>query len=195
MAVDVPLRCDCGVVSGVAKNVSPETGNHIVCYCDDCQAFAHYLEHDDDILDEYGGTDIFQLTPAQVQIHQGKDQLRCIRLTPKGLYRWYTDCCRTPIGNMISAGIPFICIVHNFMDDEGVRDINLGPVLFYAFGKFATETPPDDKNDKGLPFKIMFRAISKMIVAKFRGHNNPNAFFDESGKPISEPIILSEVNK
>jgi hypothetical protein len=182
MAVDVPLRCDCGVVSGVAKNVSPDSGNHIVCYCKDCQAFARYLEHDDDILDEYGGTDIFQMTPSQIKIHQGKDQLRCI-------------CCNTPVGNMISAGVPFIGVIHNFMDDEGVRDLNLGPVLFYAFGKSATHTPPDDKNDKGFPFRVMFRAISKMLIARMRGQHKPNAFFDESGKPVSEPVILNTVNK
>jgi hypothetical protein len=192
MAVDVPLRCDCGVVSGVAKHVSPDSGNHIVCYCKDCQAFARYLEHDDEILDEYGGTDIFQMTPAQIQIHQGKDELRCMRLTKKGLYRWYTECCNTPVGNMISAGIPFIGVIHNFMDDEGVRDINLGPVIFYAFGQSATHTPPDDKNDKGFPFRVMLRTISKILIAKIRGQHKPNAFFDDSGKPISEPTILSE---
>ncbi len=195
MAVDVPLRCDCGIVSGVAINISSDTGNHIVCYCKDCQDFARYLEHEDDILDEFGGTDLFQITPAQIQIHQGKDQIRCMRLTPKSLYRWYTECCKTPIGNMMSAGMPFIGMVHNFMDDEGVRDVNLGPVLFYAFGKSATKTPPDDKNNKGFPIKFMLRAISKMLVAKIRGQNKPNAFFDDAGKPISEPIINSAVNK
>lgn len=195
MAVDVPLKCFCGTVQGVAKNISPDTGNRIVCYCKDCQAFARYLKHEDDILDEYGGTDIFQLTPAQVQIHQGKDQLHCIRLTPKGLYRWYTECCKTPIGNMMSAGMPFIGVVRNFIDDDGALDKNLGPVLFYAFGKSATKTPPDDKNDKGFPFRIMVRAISKMIMAKIRGQHKPNAFFDDAGKPVSEPVILSAVNK
>ena len=190
--VDVPLRCDCGIVSGVAKDVSPESGNHIVCYCKDCQAFAHFLECEDIILDEYGGTDIFQITPAQITIQQGKDQIRCMRLTPKGLYRWYTECCRTPIGNMISAGIPFIGVIHNFMDDEGVREDNLGPVIFYAFGDSASNTPPLDKNDRGFPFRIMLRTIYKLIIARIRGQHKPNAFFDDSGKPVSEPIILSE---
>jgi len=189
MAVDVPLKCHCGEVRGVAKNISPDSGNHIVCYCNDCQAFARYLDGDAYILDEFGGSDIFQITPAQVEISKGNDQLRCIRLREKGLYRWYTECCKTPVGNMMSAGIPFIGVVHNFMDDDGVRDKNLGPVLFYAFGKSATKTPPDDKNDKGFPFRIMFRAISKILIAKIRGQYKPNAFFDDSGNPVSVPNI------
>ena len=192
--VDVPLRCDCGVVSGVAKNISPDSGNHIVCYCKDCQAFARFLEHEDIILDEYGGTDIFQITPAQVVIHQGKDQIRCMRLTPRGLYRWYTACCHTPIGNMVSPGMPFIGVIHNFMDDEGVREENLGPVKLYAFGYSASNTPPLDKNDRGFPFRFMLRAVYKLLVAKIRGQHKPNPFFDDKGQPVSEPTILS-VNK
>jgi hypothetical protein len=195
MVVDVPLKCSCGSVRGVAKNISPDTGNHIVCYCSDCQAFARNLDNETDILDEFGGTDIFQITPAQVDITEGNNQLRCMRLTEKGLYRWYTACCKTPVGNMMSAGMPFIGMVHNFMDDDGVRDKNLGPVIFYALGKSAIKTPPEDKNDKGFPFRIMVRAISKMIMAKIRGQHKPNAFFDDDGKPVSEPIIISAVNK
>jgi hypothetical protein len=195
MAVDVPLKCSCGSVQGVAKNISPETGNHIVCYCEDCQAFAKYLKRDADILDEYGGTDIFQVTPSQVEITAGSDQLRCIRLTEKGLFRWHTECCKTPVGNMISSGMPFIGVVHNFMDDEGVRDKNLGPVTFYSFGKSATSTPPDDKNDKGFPIFKMLAWIINLLINKIKGLQNPNAFFDDTGKPISEPVILEAVNK
>ncbi len=191
MVVEVPLKCSCGTVSGVAKNISPDTGNHIVCYCKDCQAFAHNIDNEANILDEFGGTDIFQITPAQVEITEGYDQLRCLRLTEKGLYRWYTACCKTPVGNMMSAGMPFIGMVHNFMDDEGVRDKNLGPVLFYAFGKAATKTPPDNKNDKGFPFRVMGRVISKILMARIRGEHKPNAFFDDVGKPISEPKIIN----
>ena len=186
---DVPLRCDCGAVSGVANNVSPGTGNHLVCYCRDCQAFARFLEHEEDILDEYGGTDIFQLAPAQIQIQHGQEQLRCMRLTPEGLYRWYTDCCRTPVGNTMSASIPMVGVIHNFMDDEGVRNENLGPVLFYAFGKYAKKTPPDDKYDKGFPVRIILRIVFRLIVARLKGQHKPSPFFDDSGNPVSEPVI------
>jgi len=192
MAVDVPLKCSCGSVRGVAKNISPESGNHLVCYCKDCQNFACYLGGEKDILDEFGGTDIFQTTmPAQIEITEGKEQLRCMRLKEKGLFRWYTECCKTPVGNIMSPAMPFIGLVHSFMDDEGVRDKNLGPVVFYAFGKFAIKTPPDDKNDEGFPVRIMMRTILKMLMARIRGQHKPHPFFDNVGKPISEPIIIA----
>jgi hypothetical protein len=28
-----------------------------------------------------------------------RDAMGCLRLSDKGVFRWYTDCCRTPIGN------------------------------------------------------------------------------------------------
>ena len=190
MVVDVPLKCRCGEVRGIAKNISPDTGNHIVCYCTDCQAFASYLGGEKDILDEFGGTDIFQtMTPSQVVITEGKEQLRCMRLKEKGLYRWYTECCKTPVGNMMSPAMPLIGLVHSFMDDAGVRDKNLGPVIFYAFGKFAIKLPPDDKNDKGFPLGVMMRTIFRMLMARVRGQHKPNPFFDDEGKPVSEPFI------
>jgi hypothetical protein len=38
-------------------------------------------------------------SPAHVKLGAGTDALRCLRLSDKGVLRWYTDCCRTPIGN------------------------------------------------------------------------------------------------
>src|SRR5262249_44063266 len=94
---DVPLRCQCGRVRGVANAVSPSAGFRFVCYCDDCQTFARFLERPE-VLDPAGGTDIFQMAPARVKLTAGADALRCLSLSNQVL-RWYTDCCRTPIGN------------------------------------------------------------------------------------------------
>ena len=66
MSNQVNLSCECGEVKGIAHNITPKTGNHIVCMCIDCQTFAHYLGKEEDILDEYGGSHIFQVTPSQI---------------------------------------------------------------------------------------------------------------------------------
>jgi hypothetical protein len=34
-----------------------------------------------------------------VHSEQGLGRLRCVSLSPRGLYRRYAGCCRTPIGN------------------------------------------------------------------------------------------------
>ena len=115
MSQDVPLRCDCGQVRAVARGLSPSKGNRLVCYCNDCQAFAFYLDRAVDVLDEHGGTDIFQVAPCRIEILDGADQLRCIRLKERGLLRWFTACCRTPVGNTLgSIQSPFVGVILRF---------------------------------------------------------------------------------
>lgn len=58
--LDLPLRCRCGHVRGVATKISPLAGFRFFCYCKDCQAFARFLDRAD-VLDATGGTDIFQM--------------------------------------------------------------------------------------------------------------------------------------
>ena len=50
MARDVQVRCRCGEVVGLVTNASPQKVNRVVCYCDDCQAFAHQLGRADRFL-------------------------------------------------------------------------------------------------------------------------------------------------
>jgi Family of unknown function (DUF6151) len=53
------------------------------------------------ILDVHGATDVIQTSPAQLTLTQGQEFLACMRLTEKGLLRWYAACCSTPIGNTL----------------------------------------------------------------------------------------------
>lgn len=188
---EVPLKCSCGIVQGVAHNITTNSGTRLVCYCDDCQAFARYLKRDNVILDEYGGTDIFQMTPSQIEITEGTEQLRCIRLSSKGLFRWYTACCKTPIGNTMPSSMPFVGLIHNFMDDEGIRDITLGPVRGYVQIKFAKEVLPIELKPTGFSLRMIMRSLRKLLIWKVKGLNKPSPFFDVDGNPISDPHILS----
>ena len=96
MTKNATLQCRCGEVRGVVTDVSPNTVNRVVCYCDDCQAFLHHLGRAD-LLDAHGGSDIVQIAPASLSFVHGKERIVGLRLTPKGLYRWYASCCRTPL--------------------------------------------------------------------------------------------------
>ena len=191
----VSLKCSCGAVQGTANDITPSSGNRVICYCDDCQAFAEYLSATDKILDENGGTDIFQTTPSQIKINKGIEKVRCIRLSPNGMFRWYTECCQTPIGNTISAGGPFVGIIHNFMDDYNSRDENLGPVRGHIHVKFAKDSLPKRLRESGFPFRMIMRTISKMLVWKIRGLDKPSPFFDLDGNPVSQPNILEPMAK
>jgi hypothetical protein len=76
----------------------------VVCYCDDCQAFSRFLVHPG-TTDEWGGTDICQMAPASVRITEGADALSCVRLSDKGMYRWYCGKCKTPHGSRFAIAI------------------------------------------------------------------------------------------
>lgn len=185
---DIPLSCTCGNVQGVAT-VSPSSGNRVVCYCDDCQKFAHYLNGENTVLDEYGGSDIFQTAHSQIKITSGIGDVRAVRLTEKGMYRWYANCCKTPIGNTMGPGMPFVGVIHNFIGDKENYDKNLGPIRAYVHAKLAKKVPPTDKKKSGFPLSFL-RILIKIFTWKIKGKNQPSPFFNPEGNPISQPEIL-----
>lgn len=192
--MDISLGCECGKVTGVAKNVTPSAGTRLNCYCSDCQAFPRHLGKADTVLDVWGGTDIFQMAQAYVEIHTGADQVRCLRLSEKGLHRWYTACCNTPIGNTLGGGMPFIGVIHSFITQPGERDVLLGPSRGNVWIKDASidalGNAPESLRKGGNPYLLLLRSIRKLIVWKLKGLDQPSPFFYKNGKPVSEPEIL-----
>ncbi len=195
MSMDMPLSCRCGLMRGVAREVSPSTGFRFVCYCGDCQAFARFLGRAD-ALDPAGGTDIFHMPPGRVTLTAGQGALRCLRLSSTtGVLRWYADCCRTPIGNTAtSPRFPVIGMIHSFMDhaaDGRSRDAVLGPPLCHihdrsAVGQLPANGPPPP------PFRIFARRGSKLLGWWLRGLGRPTPFFDDRTKaPRAEPRVLT----
>src|ERR1700757_5235893 len=100
MSTPAELRCRCGQVRGFVADASPDAVNRVVCYCEDCQAFAHQLGRAD-LLDAQGGSDIVQVAPASLTFIKGQNRIAGLRLTPKGLFRWHATCCNTPVGNTL----------------------------------------------------------------------------------------------
>jgi len=191
--LEVTLRCRCGRVRGVASDVSPSTGFRFVCYCKDCQAFAHFLERTD-TLDPAGGTDIFQMPPGHVKLTAGAESMRCVRLSKKVL-RWYADCCRTPIANTPAAPrFPVIGVIHSFMDHEsdGIsRDEVLGPPICSIYGRSAVAPLPPNAPDRP-SLGIFVRRASKVLGWSIRGLNRPTPFFNERTRaPRAMPHVLT----
>ena len=188
----ISLKCKCGAVQGSVSNVSPKVGNHVVCYCEDCQAYGNHLAKGEDVLDEWGGTEIYQTPPWYVIIDKGIEEIRCLRLTPKGLYRWYAGCCNTPVGNTISAKFPFIGLIHSFLDKDDQSESLLGPIKGYHRLESATGEVPEEIQKLGMPKTATFRVIWRLFKWKFTGRNKTNPFFDPSGRSICKPEILSQ---
>ena len=184
-------RCKQEQPRGVAGQVSSSTGFRFVCYCKDCQAFARFLDRDD-ILDVAGGTDIFQMAPARVKLTAGADTIRCVSRSDKVL-RWYTDCCRTPIGNTAAdPRFPIVAIIHSFMDHEGKsRDEALGPPLCRIYERSAAgPLPPNAPPPPSL--RVFGRRASKLLLWLVRGLNRPTPFFDDGTRaPRAVPHVLT----
>lgn len=180
---------------GVATGISPSAEAHSVCYCDDCQVFAHYLERAGDVLDAQGGTEAFPLLPAQITISEGASQLRAVRLGPKGLYRWYAGCCRTPVANTLRAGLPMAIIVRSFIDlDDAGCERAFGPIRARIMARFAIGTPPADAHPK-VPPAFVLRVLTRIARGWFRGAAQPSPFFDPAGQARGPVHVLEKAQR
>lgn len=193
----LPLKCQCGTVTGTIAPTNADPGNRAICYCDDCQAFARYLGTAERVLDEHGGSDIFQVSPAQLQIHSGQEQLACVRLRPKGLLRWFCACCNAPLGNTLaSPGIAFIGVLTDLIatDAANLND-TLGPVRVKVHGKFANVDPAKLGAHPTAPLSMLFSVAGKLLARRLRGDHRRNPLFDTAGNPIVAPTVLSDAER
>jgi hypothetical protein len=180
------LQCRCGAVHGNVANASPETANRMVCYCDDCQAFLHHLARPD-LLDARGGTDIVQVAPATLSFDRGDDRIVGVRLTPKGLFRWYASCCRTPLGNTLGPAIPFVGIVARAFEVGTQRlDDVFGRPVGASLEKFALGGPPGGK--ARVNARLIFRALGLVLGWRLRGQTWPHPYFDRASRAPTHPL-------
>lgn len=183
------LRCGCGTLKGTV-DVAPRSGLHVVCYCDDCRAYAHALERPD-LLDEHGGTEIFQTAPARLKFTSGFEQARCMRLSDRGMFRWYAGCCNTPIANvMTSPGVPILGLFTALIDTDDTSV--LGPITRVQ-ARFATGTPPGDA-EQTASLATIARVVRFMIAGRLRGAHKPHPFFVD-GRPAAGPRVLTSAER
>ena len=165
-------------------DVSTKTGSRVVCYCKDCQAAAHALGAEF-VLNDRGGSDIFQTIPSLIDIQKGQEHLACMRLSPKGLMRWYADCCDTPMFNCLSstklvfAGVP----TASLSGDTSA----LGPIV--AVNKGECAAPGPEIKSYGF-LRAAWHIMKRNLVAKLRG-DRKTPFFDDAGNPVVTPRVLS----
>jgi hypothetical protein len=162
-----------------------------VCYCRDCQAFANFLGNASEILDAQGGSDVIQIRPANLTFTQGRETLACMRLSPKGLLRWYAACCNTPVGNTLANyRVSFVGLVHSCLEGTGPSlDDSFGPVRARVNTKSA-------KGELRSGSAGMMSAILPFIAIVTRpridGSYKRTPFFSpDTGAPIVTPKVLS----
>jgi len=188
------LSCRCGKVTGHVADASRRSVNHAVCYCADCQAFAHHLGRAD-LLDQRGGSDIVQVAPATLSFARGQDHIRAVRLTLKGLFRWYADCCNTPLGNTVGPAIPLVGLVTAVFETAGQNPERLfGKPSGAVNGQHAIGGPPP--GSRGIPVRMILPAVFRVLRWWLKGKARPNPFFDPArGKPRFAVTVLSSVER
>ena len=190
---DLPLRCQCGQFQGVLRDLSPGRVNRVVCYCKFCVAYAGSLGRADDVLDELGGSEVLQTSPAFLEITQGADKLACGRLSSSGPLRWYAECCKTPFANTLATpGLPFMgvvcggCLSHDAVSESA----DLAPIRARVNHQLSKADARRLGRAGGLATMTMYARFTAMMLKwKLGGHDKRSPFFRD-GAPIAEPTRL-----
>ena len=186
----IPIQCKCGQVRGLLAPTKPT--NRCVCYCADCQAFARHLQAHD-AMDARGGTEVIHVPPSSLQFTHGTENLACLRLTSKGMLRWYAACCNTPIGNTVpNPGMSFVGLVANscLPGDSQSRDAAFGPVTMVVGVESAIGD--DDKPRAAGLVSGMAKAMTIIAKERLSGRYRRSPFFNaKTGLPIATPKVLT----
>jgi hypothetical protein len=190
MTSDVPVRCKCGALRGVARAVSPKTANRSLCYCHDCRAFAHWLGRED-LVDARGAVEIVQVARARLEISDGLERVRCLRLSDKGMHRWYADCCKTPLGNTIPR-IPFIGVARATLEIPLERsDEMLGAILVAHVGSAVGGA----RRGEGMSVRSALHITRLLASWTLRGLGHPTPLFSRENRPTVTPQILTAAER
>ncbi len=188
------LRCRCGSFRAVLR---PPRGTRSVCYCKDCQAFAHYLGLPEGMLDEAGGTAIVAVRPRHVVVVAGAEQLVCMSLSGRGMLRWYTACCHTPIGNTPrSMSQHHVGLVHTCLEGGSTElAASFGPVKLCLNRQSAIAAPgraPIAPLPASVQVAALLRFVAALLWARLSGRYKFNPFFDaRTGAPVAKPRVLT----
>lgn len=189
----LPLRCACGAVRGHFDAVPTGAGRGR-CYCDDCQAYARWLGRDD-TTDALGGTEVVQTWPAQLHLSAGEAEIRLVRLSAKGLHRWFAGCCRAPIANSFGhMRLPFTGLIRARIDaSEEDLTARFGRVHGIQ-GRFAPGGCPPGAARSATP-GVIVGAIRVLAQGWSVGGARPSPFFRHGGAPIVTATVLTPVER
>jgi hypothetical protein len=184
------IQCECGKFRAELVNFPRNTPGRLACHCDDCQVYMHRLNRAD-LLDAAGGTEVIPVYPAEIKIVAGREVLKCLQLSPNGLYRWYAGCCNTPVVNT-KPGFPWAGIVNRMysVEDPGFLERTFGPIKSRIMGRFARGTPPSG-TAANIDFKGFVTVLPFLLKGMLLGKAKHSPFFEQDGRtPIVPPVVV-----
>lgn len=177
------FQCRCGKLQGEIAQPAPAL--RAVCYCRDCQAYAHLLGEPQRVLDAQGGTDIVAMQSSNVRLTAGQEWLACLSLSPRGLLRWYAGCCRTPIANTPRDWkLPYAGMVHSCLERPQPIEPSFPAVQLQVNTGSAHGPVPRVGKLSGMA--RLARLMLRLLAARARGAYRQTPFFDANGAPVVE---------
>ena len=121
------FSCTCGSLKGRITAKGAKSGTHVACFCKDCRAAQLYFGQPDPAP---GPVEILQITPEEIKIETGTEHLAVMRLSPKGMLRWYANCCNAPLAaTSRTPKFPFA----GFIVQRIANPQSLGPITTRGF--------------------------------------------------------------
>lgn len=176
------FQCRCGQLQGLLEQ--PGRSARAVCYCLDCQTYAHLLGEPQSVLDPLGGTDVVAMAATQVRFTAGTQALACLSLSPRGLLRWYASCCHTPIANTPrNWKLPYVSLPYASLSRADAAARDLPAVRMHVNTKSAHGPTP---RHEGMGAIARFLGlVARLSTARVAGRYKPTPFFDGAGAPVS----------
>lgn len=160
------VQCTCGHVK---LSIDSPSALRLVCYCKDCRGYYNTLNNAASfanknpvaILDPWGGTDWTQIYPRDIQVLEGKDDLKtCIIRPGSKINRVHSTCCYTP---MFTIG-PNASLLNTYLIKQ---DGQKPPVRFRIIGRQSTPGENKPKISWSVPpswFWVMPRRIKSDLM-------------------------------
>lgn len=158
----------------------------VACHCADCQAFARHLGKTE-LLDASGGSELVVVRPRTLEITKGSENIRPLRLSPRGLFRWHTTCCNTPLAN--TPPDPKLAYVGLFTAPAQTQ-AGFGP-LAARINTAGTQPPVQGFGG----YKTLARLMARIGWDRLAGTWKQNALFGPDRAPIAPPHVVSKEDR
>ncbi|WP_050532043.1 DUF6151 family protein [Pseudaestuariivita atlantica] len=175
--MSLDFACACGTVRWSVDAAGARSGTHTICYCRDCRAWARSLGIGDQLVPG-GGLRLFITQPGHMEVTGDTSALVCTRLSPKGLERWSTACCNTPVASHVPGWAPMAGVTAASLPDPSV----LGPVRLIYGAKGALPGHDAPTRNRGVK-RLMIRLLFSSLWGHVTGRSRRTPFYRDGARP------------
>ncbi|NVO55727.1 hypothetical protein HW561_07990 [Rhodobacteraceae bacterium B1Z28] len=179
---DLAFSCTCGSLKGRITAKGAKSGTHVACFCQDCRAAQLYFGQPDPAP---GPVEILQITPEEIEIETGLEHLAVMRLSPRGMLRWYANCCNAPLATTSrTPKFPFAgFILQRITNPQG-----LGPITTRGF-----VPQPNGKQKHERLGHAIFGMLNRVARSRLSGSWKNTPFFNhKTSEPVVTPTVISK---